>query len=271
MNWLLLLVIVSTTLSASDVTAQNSLVWGQGSWGAASWSSKDAGSDADVSSNSYWQLSSNSFSGTITNGVLSAGGQISLTVKNVSSSPISIVQVTIFSVSRDNVESQIGSTADPELLGGDGQLDSNEAFGLTLTLSSFAYPFPFKWVIEFTDPRDEKTKELVTYLALTERFASGGVAIISAVGSTGGAVMIDSDLDGIQDSDDPYPFDPARSEENDSQSDDDSTDNAASDLDTDGDGYPDEYEVMLGSDPNNGGDIPTERSQILRLLVLPDN
>lgn len=271
MNWLLLLVIVITTLSASDVTAQNSLVWGQGSWGAASWGSKDAGSDTDVSANSYWQLSSNSFSGTITNGVLSAGGQISLTVKNVSSSPISIVQVTIFSVGRDNVESQIGSTADPELLGGDGQLDSNEAFGLTLTLSSFAYPFPFKWVIEFKDPNDEHTRELVTYLALTERFASGGVAIISAVGSTGGAVMIDSDLDGIQDSDDPYPFDPARSEENDGQSDDDSTDNAASDLDTDGDGYPDEYEVMLGSDPSDGGDIPTERSQILRLLVLPDN
>ena len=259
--------LLATLLQASTVSAQQALIWGEGTWGSNTWSSDNSNLTLNITEpNLYWGLSSTSFSGTINNGVLAAGSKISLNIANKTNKSIDVIKLTVFAVNSDESETQIGFTDDPNVLGNDGVLDPGESLGVALTLNNLAFPFPFRWELHFVDPQDGETRSFSTYLALVADYQSG-VVIISASGSTGGAVIVDSDLDGVSDSEDSYPFDPSKFEEGSNDNDGSGgSENDVSLVDTDGDGYADQLEVNLGTDPNNVAEFP-HSSRIVRTIV----
>jgi hypothetical protein len=199
-----------------------------------------------------WELSSTSFSGTVTNGYLSAGSKISMTFKNKSSLAVPLSLLQIYSIRNDGTVVRIGVTSSASVLGGDGSLSPNESAGIVVTLGA-SQPFPFKWALDFTNPFTGQVDTLVSHLVLASKYQNGIVSV-SAIGSTGGILYIDSDLDGIADASDAFPYDSSEVADSDQDGVGDNSDNCpqlanADQSDQDADGYGD----LCDTDSDNDG------------------
>ena len=171
-----------------------------------------------------FQVNSLSFSGTITNGILSARSRVSLTVRNTSNRTVKINSLDF------NASTLVTDTG---LLGGDGQLSPNESFGIQVTIRN-SQSFPFNWTVNFVNPNTSVNQEFSVRMNLNSDYKNG-IAQISASGSTSRYfnLLKDSDNDRVFDINDAFPRDPTESK------------------DTDNDGLGDNFEIANGLDINN--------------------